>query len=165
MSELIDLVDANGNTVATGISRDDSAEYEGAHMQIVIAIIRNAAGDILVHKRSMQKQVNPGDIDHVCGGIYSGETPESAVEREAREEGGVSIANAKIIQAGVNEYNRYRYLITAEANDVPDPTFLDPTEVEWAAFYSLEELEHKRDSGEFTFVDGFFEDINRALDI
>jgi len=155
MSELIDLVDANGAVVATGVSRDDSAEYEGAHMQIVIAIIRNNQGKILVHKRSMHKRVNPGDIDHVCGGIYSGETPEDAVDREAREEGGVTIANAKIIQAGVNEYNRYRYLILAESDDEPEPTLLDSTEVEWAAFYSLEELEHKRDSGEFTFVDGF----------
>jgi len=163
MSELIDLADANGAIVATGVLRDDSAEYEGAHMQIVIAVIRNKAGKILVHKRSMQKRVNPGDIDHVCGGMYSGETPESAVEREAREEGGVNIANAKIIQAGVNEYNRYRYLILAESDDEPDPTFLDPIEVEWAAFYSLEELEQKRDSGEFTFVDGFFEDIDLAL--
>ena len=34
-----------------------------------------------------------------------------------------------------------------------------------ARFYTLEELEQKRDSGEFTFVDGFFEDITLALDI
>lgn len=165
MSELIDLVDPNGAIVQSSVPRDDAAEYEGLHMQIVIAVIQNKAGKFLVHKRSMQKRVNPGDIDHVCGGMYSGETPEAAVVREAREEGGVSIGNSKIIHASVNEYNRYRYLIAATSNDTPDPTFLDPAEVEWAAFYSLEELEQKRDSGEFTFVDGFFEDIFLALDV
>lgn len=162
MGELIDIVDKTGQIIRSGVERDDAIEYPDGHMQIIIVLIRNPQGKFLVHKRAMAKRVNPGDIDHVCGGMYSGETPEATTLREAQEEGGVTVHEIKIVHQGLNEYGRYRYLLTAETTDEPDKALLDPSEVEWAGFYSLEELKAKQDSGEFTFVDGFFEDIDLA---
>jgi 8-oxo-dGTP pyrophosphatase MutT (NUDIX family) len=161
-SELIDLVNSSGHIVKTNVERDDAAHYDGLHMQIVIAVIRNAAGKYLVHQRAHTKKVNPGDIDHVCGGMHAGETPEATTEREAKEEGGVHITEAKVVHAGVNEYNRWRYLVTAYTDDEPDITLTEPSEVAAVGFYSYDELKAKQQSGEFTFVDGFFEDIELA---
>lgn len=164
MGELIDLVDKNGSVVRTGVTRDDAKRHPEGHMQIIIAVIRNKAGQFLVHKRSMQKSVNPGDIDHVCGGINSGEAPIDAAHREAAEEGGVALTNATIVRQGLNQYERFCHLLEATTNDEPDHSKLDPAEVEWAKFFSLDELKAKRDSGELTFVDGFFEDIEHVLE-
>ena len=162
-SELIDLVDSQGSIIKTNVERDDAAHYDGLHMQIIIAVIRNKKGEFLVHQRSLKKKVNPGDYDHVCGGMYAGETPEAATEREALEEGGVHITEAQVVQAGVNEYNRWRHLVVAYTDDEADISLTDPSEVAGVGFYSHEDLKAKQQSGEFTFVDGFFEDIDLVL--
>ena len=163
MTEKIDLVDGLGNTVQTAVDRDDVAHYDGLHMQIVIAVIMNSAGKFLVHKRSHEKRVDPGKIDHVCGGMYSGHSIEETVIREAEEEGGVRISAMSVMRQGVNEYNRYCYLVLASTDDEPNMAVLDPSEVEWAAFYSQEELLQKQASHEYEFVKGFFEDMAYVL--
>lgn len=162
-SEYIDLVNSHGDIVKRNVERDDAAHYDGLHMQIIIAVIRNKRGEFLVHRRSLKKNVNPGDYDHVCGGMYAGETPEDTTTREALEEGGVHIAEAKVVHAGVNEYNRWRYLVTATTEDEPDITLTDPDEVAAVGFYAHDDLREKQQSGEFTFVDGFFEDIDLVI--
>jgi 8-oxo-dGTP pyrophosphatase MutT (NUDIX family) len=162
MSELIDLVDDHGEVVRTGVLRDDAESYDGLPMQIVIAVVMNGLGQVLVHQRATTKKVNGGDVDHACGGLLSGEIPEAGAYREAQEEGGVRLCDTKIIQAGVNSYGRYRFLLSAETENPPG-TDLDLREVAWAAYYYPDELCAKRDSGELTFVDGFFEDLDAVL--
>ncbi len=162
-SERIDLVNSSGEIVRRDVERDDAAHYDGLHMQIIIAIIRNAKGEFLVHERAHTKKVNPGDIDHVCGGMHAGETPEEATTREALEEGGVHLSEATVIWAGINEYNRWRYLVVAFTDDSPDISLTDPSEVASAGFYSYDDLRAKQQSGQFTFVNGFFEDIDLVM--
>lgn len=160
--ELIDLVDSTGSIIHHGVLRDDAEQYDGLHMQIVIAVIFNGLGQVLVHKRAVTKRVNPGDIDHVCGGIRTGEVPEDAAMREANEETGVHLKGLQVVDERVNSYGRYRYLLLGSSDEQPSRD-LDPHEVEWAAYYSIEELRAKAETGEFTFVDGFFEDIEQVL--
>jgi 8-oxo-dGTP pyrophosphatase MutT (NUDIX family) len=159
MAELIDLVDKTGKVVKAGATRDDLAHHPDLHMQIVIVVLFRGE-HVLVHARSRKKKVNPGDIDHVCGGIVSGETPIEAAMREAYEETGVKPTNLRIVTEGVNEYNRYRYLLIGEAED--EPTVQDADEVEWTDYIHVKELYYKSRSGELTFVDGFFQDIELA---
>jgi 8-oxo-dGTP pyrophosphatase MutT (NUDIX family) len=154
--ELVDLVDSSGVIRKHKIPRTEVDLYPDLHMQIVIGVIFDKDGRMLVHKRAQTKKVNPGDIDHVCGGVMSDETPMDAVVRESMEETGVHPVNLKIAVQGVNKYNRFRYLLVGSADG--DPGKADPDEVEWIQFIHPEELRQKRDSGEFTFVDEFFED-------
>jgi len=164
MSELIDLVNRDGTVVKHSVVRDDAERYDGQYMQIVIAVITNGLGQVLVHERAKTKKVNPGDIDHVCGGILSGETPEDAVIREAKEEVGVIPKSLRIIRRGVNSYGRYCYLLHGVADEL-SPKELDASEVSWAGYVSVDDLRAKNDSGELTFVGGFFEDLDTALDL
>lgn len=158
MSELVDLVNRDGEIVRRAVERDDAEQYDGLHMQIVIAVITNGLGQVLVHERAKTKGVNPGDIDHVCGGILSGESPEAAAVREAKEEVGIEPKNLKVVREGVNPYGRYCYLLRGESDELP-PAELDAAEVTWAAYYPIDELRTKNKSSELTFVDGFFDDI------
>lgn len=159
MAELIDLVDKTGKVIKIAVTRDDLARYPDLHMQIVIVVLRRGE-DVLVHARSLKKKVNPGDIDHVCGGILSGETPADAAIREAYEETGVKPKSLRIVAQGVNEYSRYRYLLVGESED--EPSVQEPDEVEWVGYIHPDQLFQKSESGELTFVDGFFDDLSLA---
>jgi 8-oxo-dGTP pyrophosphatase MutT (NUDIX family) len=161
MSELVDLVNSDGTVMERAVSRDEADKYDGLYMQIIIMVIRNSSGDILVHERAATKTVNPGDIDHVCGGIQSGETPEVAAIREALEEVGVAPNNIQLVRGGLNSYGRYCYLLRGESDEKP-PAVLDHNEVTWADYISLDDLIAKNENGTLTFVDGFFDDITET---
>lgn len=159
--ELVDLVDSSGIIRKRGIPRSKIDSYPDLYMQIVIGVVFNKKGQILVHKRAQTKKINPGDIDHICGGIMAGETPEVAALRESLEETGIRPINLRIIAQGINKYKRYRYLLVGEAET--EPGEVNPSEVEWVRFIHPGELKQKSNSGEFKFVDEFFEDTNLAL--
>lgn len=160
MAELIDLVDKTGVIVKPRTTRNDLATFPNLHMQIVIVVLIRDK-QLLVHARSKKKKVNPGDIDHVCGGILAGETPQEAAIRETDEETGIKISKPLVIARGINEYNRYRYLLVTEVKD--EPIVQDPDEVEWVRYMPIDELRKKAASGELTFVTGFFDDLDEAL--
>ncbi|MFD9950838.1 NUDIX domain-containing protein [Nonomuraea sp. NPDC059023] len=157
VEELVDLVDTSGRVMARGVPRSQACD--GLLLQIVIVVVRSPAG-ILVHRRALSKDVNPGFYDHVCGAVRSGETPQAAAVREAREETGVAVHNLRLVHQGVNSYSRWRWLYAAETDDVP--TGWDPSEVAWAGFMTTEDLARAETAGE-TFVDGFFQDLTAAL--
>lgn len=159
--ELVDLVDASGNVQKRGIPRYETDNHANLHLQIIIGVIFDDEGRILVHQRARTKSVNPGDIDHVCGAVISGETPEEAFVRESLEETGVFPKNTVIITQGVNKYNRYRYLVVGESSDLPGKPNLK--EVEWIQFIQPEELRARYKEGEFSFVDEFFKDTELAI--
>lgn len=158
MEELVDLVDSEGNIQKQSIPRDQVNSFPDLHMQIVIAVIFDSNNRVLVHQRAKTKKVNPGDVDHVCGGVMTGETPEQAAFRETVEETGVEPSELRVIKQGVNQYNRYRYLLVGKADTEPGEP--DPNEAEWVKFMSIEDL---KNSKELTFVDEFFEETELAL--
>lgn len=84
--ELIDVLDENG--VATGevLSRDEVHKKGLWHRSIVVAIV-NEKNEILVQKRSENKEKNPGMWDiSVAGHISAGQDSLSAAAREINEE-------------------------------------------------------------------------------
>lgn len=111
MTELIDLVDKEGTVVIKKVPRTQATAHSDLYMQIVIGVIFNRSGKVLVHKRSAKKKVNPGDIDHVCGGILCGESPTEAFVRESQEETGIIPTDIHTVHEGINAYRKYRYLL------------------------------------------------------
>lgn len=159
--ELVDLVDSSGNIQKRLVPRTKADLYPNLHLQIIVGVVFDSSGRMLVQRRSLTKKVNPGDIDHVCGAILSGETPEQATTRESLEETGINPVNLSIITAGINKYSRYRYLVVGRSDK--EPKVSNPKEVDWVRFVHLKELLTKASTGEYTFVDEFFEDTQLAL--
>lgn len=159
--ELVDLVDANGEIKEIGVPRNEIDKRLGHYLQIVIAVVFDESGKVLVQKRALTKSTCPGDLDHTCGAIKSGETPEEATTREALEETGLKFEDLKIIGQKLNGYSRYRYLIVGKSNG--EPNSYDPNEVEWVKFISIEDLKSGQKTGKYTFVDDFFEDLELVL--
>ncbi|MFJ1560594.1 NUDIX domain-containing protein [Streptomyces mirabilis] len=111
-TELVDLVDRHGTTRKTGIPRTQADHLDGLYLPIVLVVITHIDGRILIHQRATTK-TQPGAIDHVCGAIRSGETPDEAAHRETREETGATLTSLRLVHAGVNEHGRYRHLYVA----------------------------------------------------
>lgn len=159
-SERVDLVDANGVIQKRAVLRSEVGQHPDLHLQIVIGVISNGSGEVLVHRRAQGKKVNPGDIDHVCGGVMSGESPEQAVIREAEEETGLTPSNLKLITKGLNSYSRYRYLYSGRAEGNPSA---DENDSEWVKFIHPDDLKQGLEAKQMSFVDEFFEDTELAL--
>jgi 8-oxo-dGTP diphosphatase len=71
---------------------------EGKQITIVIAIITNNNGEILLARRhEPEANHSHGKWEFLGGGININETPEEAVIREAREEGGVDIKIKRLL--------------------------------------------------------------------
>ncbi len=163
MPELIDLVNSDGVIVERAVPRNDLARYDNLYMQVAIVVIRNSLGAVLVHERAAVKPVAGGKVDHVCGGVKSGKTPEWTALDEAMDEVHVKPDNLRKVWTGLNVYDRYCHLFVGDSEYTPTPDELDPKEVAWAAYYQPDELRAKEKSGELEFVDCFFEDLDHAL--
>ena len=155
MTELVDLVDAQGHVRKTGVPR--STQIPGLHLQIVIVVVFNNDGKLLVQRRATPPAV--GSYDHISGAIGSGEAPEAAAKRETLEETGVSLSGLWLAAAGVNEYARYRYLYCGTAHS--GEARLHPRENLWVGYRSVYELANEHRQVPEQFVDGFFNDLRR----
>jgi 8-oxo-dGTP pyrophosphatase MutT (NUDIX family) len=123
-NELVDLVDAQGVPRIHGIPRSRTRERHddyiarGLYLPIVIVVVVDRHGRILAHTREGTTD-HPGEIDHVCGAVTSGETWEDAARREAVEELGVRLHGVTLVHQGINAYHRHRTLVASTTTDPP----------------------------------------------
>lgn len=89
-SELVDVIDDEGRTIAT-VTRREVRDRRLAHRCTYILIF-NTHGELFVHLRTETKDVFPGHWDVAIGGVLAaGETFDEGARREAREELGVDV--------------------------------------------------------------------------
>ncbi len=87
--EIIDIVDENDRVV--GRSPRGEAYARGLRHRCAFVLVRDAEGQIFVHRRTAAKQVFPSLYDMFVGGVVgAGESYDEAALREAEEELGVS---------------------------------------------------------------------------
>ena len=94
--ELVDIVDEDDRVVATATRR----EVRRRHLlhRCTYVLLRNAAGEILVHRRTDTKDVFPGAYDVFSGGVCAaGESYDDCARREVAEELGVMGADLRFL--------------------------------------------------------------------
>jgi 8-oxo-dGTP pyrophosphatase MutT (NUDIX family) len=104
-------------------------------------VVRNASGDVYVHRRTTTKDVYAGRYDFCAGGvIHAGEQPHDAARREAREELGVT--GVPLWPLGETDYadaeTRYRAFVYTCTFD--DEITWQPEEVAWGAWVTPRRL-------------------------
>lgn len=98
-SEWVDVVDADDRVVRT-VSRPEMRRDRLRHRAVFIAVL-DGVGNLLVHRRSVNKDLWPGWLDIAVGGVVtSGESYADAVHRELVEEIGVSDIDPIAIDGG-----------------------------------------------------------------
>ena len=94
--ELVDIVDEDDRVVATVTRR----EMRARHLlhRCTYVLVRNAADEILVHRRTDTKDIHPGAYDVFAGGVCAaGESYDDCARREVAEELGVVGAELRFL--------------------------------------------------------------------
>ena len=94
--ELVDVVDEDDRVVSTVTRRELRAR--NLPRRCTYVLVRNAVGEILVHRRTETKDVHPGAYDVFAGGVCAaGESYDDCVRREVAEELGVVEAELRFL--------------------------------------------------------------------
>lgn len=89
--------------------------------RVAIALIRGPEDTLLMGQR-----LDNGKWSFPAGGCNKGETPEEAVIREVKEETGLDVITAKLVEAGIeSETSIFMYLCTVDPTQNID-TSKDP---------------------------------------
>lgn len=137
--ELFIVVD-NNDTVLQYRSRFDCHHDRTLIHRAVGVVISNDRGKILLQKRSMKKDLNPGKFTISAGGhVTKGQTYEAAAQRELKEEIGVHIpiTFVKKFLTRNEQESEMAVIFTAIYNG---PFFPATDEVDMVQFFSAEEI-------------------------
>lgn len=95
--ENLDILTHDGIPAGYSSSRSEAHKKGLYHRSIHLWII-TPSGELLIQKRSMNKSAHPGLWDISCAGhVESGDTTESTVIKEAKEELGLDLSEDKIL--------------------------------------------------------------------
>ncbi|OHD19924.1 MAG: NTP pyrophosphohydrolase [Spirochaetes bacterium GWD1_27_9] len=106
--------------------------------------IFNSQDRLLLQKRAMSKDIQPGKWDTSVGGhISSGENLVDALKREALEESGININQERIIPLGkyIFESEIEKELVFSFAYITDEKVTFPPNEIDEVKFYSKNEVE------------------------
>jgi isopentenyldiphosphate isomerase len=125
--------------------------------------IFNKKGEILLQKRSMNKDIQPGKWDTSVGGhVDYGETIEEALFREVEEELGITSFVPRFICSYVFESEIERELVYAYKTLTDTSVHFNPDEIDAVRFWTVEEIEMNKGKGVFTpNFEGEWEKINK----
>lgn len=96
MTEIMDIINEQDEVIGK-TSKENIRKDNILHRGVTI-ILLNSKGEILIHKRTANKDIYPSTWDVLCGGgVQSGETYDQAAERETREEVGIQNPRLKFL--------------------------------------------------------------------
>lgn len=165
-NELFPIVDAEGRTIGSAtraVCHDGHSKL--LHPVVHLHVISSDFGSVLLQRRSLSKDIQPGKWDTTVGGhVDYGESVADALAREAREELGIDISSARRIETYIWESERERemvnvHLLIADPGDISISP--DPVEIDEARFWSIEEIVEAKGRNILTpnFEKEFFERI------
>ncbi|MGH7266861.1 MAG: NUDIX hydrolase [Candidatus Rokuibacteriota bacterium] len=138
--ELVDVVD-EADRVVTTVTRREVRARRLLH-RCAYVLVRNGAGQILVHRRTETKDVHPGAYDVFAGGVCAaGESYDDCARREVAEEVGVTGAELRFL---------FRHRYSGPGGEAwgavyeahwDGPVRLQESEVAWSAWVAPRELE------------------------
>lgn len=137
--ELLDIVNDH-DEVIDSIHRSDMMSLRdtpGRYLRVIEVFLQRPNGDIYLPRRSTEKKIFPGSLDHSAAGhMIKGESYEKALVRETREELGIETTPADFVLikqfAPTNElfYFRKFYLLSTDTAPLLSP---EHTEAIWVA--------------------------------
>ena len=159
MSEKIIFVDENDTQIGVG-SREE-AWAKGVYVRIVRAILRDEQGRILSQHRSARKKSYPGRwTDSASGHVDSGESHNSAIEREMSEEIGITAPLTLIGKfksedsEGSNTVREFNTIYEGTV-DSTVKLILQTDEVSEIRWFELDELKSRMAQNPSEFTPGF----------
>jgi len=138
--EWFDLVDGEGRVIGKA-PRSVCHSRPGFLHPVVHLHVVNAAGEIFLQKRSMNKHIQPGKWDTAVGGhVQSGEKIEAALSREAEEELGLTNFKALALARYVWESDiesELVHMFISRCDQLPRP---NREEIDEGTFWKIKSL-------------------------
>ena len=101
----------------------------------------NSQDDVYLQRRPEWKDIQPGKWDTAVGGhIDYGETPEQALQREVREELGITDFTPEFVDKYVFESRRERELVYVHRITYDGPVRPSAEELDGGRFWTLDEI-------------------------
>ena len=148
--ELFPLVNQDGVVIG---SADRATCHNGSMLlhPVIHLHVFNSKGELYLQKRPMHKDIQPGKWDTSVGGhIDYGETVEVALEREVREELGISDYEPTFLWKYIFESNLEREFVYAYSTVYDGELNPDPEELEDGRFWTISEIESQIGKAFFT---------------
>lgn len=160
--EMFVVVDKNDNIIGTAPRKECHSNNKIIHRAIHVFII-NKKNEILIAKRSKNKDVYPGRLDFsTAGNVTAGEIYKQTAVREINEELGIEINESELIELGKLFFkgeNESEIIMNffVKKNVMKDELKLDKTEVQWAKYYKIEKIKQMLKTNESSFIGMFKE--------
>ena len=166
MAELFPLIDESGNVTGSALRSECHNGSKLLHPVVHLHIL-NTKGELLLQKRSSDKDIQPGKWDTSVGGhIDYGEAIEQALRRETREELGVSEFTPLFLRSYIFESDIEKEMVYTYKTIYDGPFQIDRNEIDEIRFWSISEILENLNKNRFTpnFEDEFqFLKSNRLL--
>ena len=125
----------------------DRLEYPRQDPAIIV-LVEDHDGRVLLAHNALWR---PGFVSIIAGYVEAGESPDITVAREVAEEVGVDIEMPTYVATQPWPFGRSQMMGYRARTALPRPTpQADGVEIEWARFYSRDELTHALDNGEIS---------------
>jgi len=138
--EMLEIINAEGNTIGIRPRSEIHGNPSLMH-KVVHVLVFNNEGELLLQKRSMNKDVAPGMWDTSVGGhVAPGEDIIDAAKREMNEELGVLPNNLQQIYSFIykNDYELELVFTYKAIHNGPFP--FDREEIDDVKFWSFDEI-------------------------
>lgn len=138
--ELFPIVDEQGNVVGSA-TRGQCHNGSRLLHPVVHLHVFNSQGEVYLQKRPAWKDIQPSKWDTAVGGHMDyGETPEEALQREAREELGINDFIPQRVGQYVYDSDVERELVYVNRTTFDGPVSPSDEELDGGRFWSLDEL-------------------------
>lgn len=138
--EWFDIIDPSGKIIGKAPRGLVHGNPDLLHAVVHVHII-NSRGQILLQKRTMDKDIQPGKWDTAIGGhIHSGETIERALRREAEEELGISFAQFSPLFRYIHRSEVESELVHGYLLQEDGPFYPNRDEISEIRFWTIDEI-------------------------
>lgn len=159
--EILEIVDEKGNTIGTAFRSEIHGNPKLLH-KVVHVLVFNNKGEILLQKRSMNKDVAPGKWDTSVGGhVPNGEDLKNAALREMEEELGVIVDDLRFLYSYIHSNSYESELVYTHSCIHNGPFNFNKEEIEEVRFWSIKEI--KKALGTGMLSDNFESEIKKYM--
>jgi len=160
-NELLEVVTAEGEIIKI-LPRSEIHGNPLLVHRVVHALVFNQKGELLLQKRSMNKDVAPGKWDTSVGGhVNPGETLEKAVQRETEEELGIRSCSFKFLYSYIHSNPYETELVYTYSCIYDGEIFFNRDEIDEVKTWSMEEI--KKNIRNKIFSDNFEHEIGMYI--
>lgn len=148
--EIFPVVDENGKVIGPATRGECHSGRMLLHPVVHLHVF-NSKGEIYLQRRPDWKDIQPGKWDTAVGGhIDYGETPEEALQREVREELGITAFTPEFVDRYVFESQRERELVYVNRTTYDGEIHPSAEELDGGRFWTIQEISEAIGTGVLT---------------